>query len=153
MYGYVADPNTWIDPFGLLTEEQAAGLKNIDLGNWGERVISQFLKKNGFNILGSIQNASNHGFDLVVINNQTGRLTIIEVKTSRAGWGNKANMQTWVQKTWNTIMRNTNGHWKNIPAYQQKLIDMIGDALKDGTLDYKLARLNLSKRSIEIRCK
>ena len=60
---------TWIDPHGL------------SCGRLGERIAKKFLKTKGFKILGSVQNKSGHGIDLVARDSK-GVLHFFEVKTS-----------------------------------------------------------------------
>ena len=55
------------------------------MGKWGEKVAAKYLKKEGHTILGSIQNASGHGFDLVT-KTADGYINVIEVKTSGNKW-------------------------------------------------------------------
>ena len=60
-------------------------------------VAAKYLKKEGHTILGSIQNASGHGFDLVT-KTADGYINVIEVKTSGNKWRSKSNMGGWTRK-------------------------------------------------------
>lgn len=73
------------------------------MGLWQE-----YLRKQGHKILGSIQNASGHGFDIVT-KTADGNINIIEVKTSQKRWRGKSNMSRWTDNNISTISRNTNG--------------------------------------------
>ncbi|NLR66080.1 hypothetical protein HGH92_17365 [Chitinophaga varians] len=141
-YSYIRDPNLWIDPFGL----------NGTLGAWGEKVASKYLEKEGHTILGSVQNASGHGFDLVT-KAPNGKINVIEVKASQSSWRSKSNMSTWTNRNINKIMGNTNGHWGSKPAYQNRLMRMIDQAKRAGQLENKLVQINVDQRSIRIKCK
>jgi RHS repeat-associated protein len=69
LYGYVPDPLAWIDPLGL------------NCGRKGERIARRYLEGEGFNVLGSIQNRSGHGIDIVA-RDGVGALWFFEVKTT-----------------------------------------------------------------------
>ena len=148
LYGYVCDPNSWVDELGLAT--QMVG--GMPMGDWGEKVASKYLKKQGHTILGSIQNASGHGFDLVT-KTADGNINIIEVKTSQSHWRSKSKMSTWTNNNISKISRNTNGKWSNMPDYQRNLLRTIRDAQTNGKLNNKLLQINIDKRSIRLRCK
>ncbi|MBU2998082.1 RHS domain-containing protein [Cellulophaga baltica] len=141
MYSYVNDSNNWIDPLGLM-----------GIGAWGEKVASKYLANNGHTILGSVQNASGHGFDLVT-KTLNGDINIIEVKTSKSNWRSKSNMSKWTNNNIGKISGNTNGRWKNMPDYQKNLMSMIDDAKQNGKLKNKLLQINIDKRKIRLKCK
>jgi len=69
-YAYVPDPLRWIDPLGL------------NCGRRGERIARNYLEKRGYKILGSVQNRSGHGLDIVV-RNARGIVRVVEVKTTQ----------------------------------------------------------------------
>lgn len=69
LYAYVDDPLLWIDPFGL------------NCGRRGERIARAYLEKRGFQVMGSVQNRSKHGIDLVA-RDAAGKLWFFEVKTT-----------------------------------------------------------------------
>ncbi|TBO45257.1 RHS repeat-associated core domain-containing protein [Pedobacter kyonggii] len=78
LYGYVSDVNSWIDVWGLKSIQQS-------LGNWGEKQVKDALMNSGkYQDVISVQNASNHGIDLVGIRND-GKYDIFEVKTNISG--------------------------------------------------------------------
>jgi RHS repeat-associated protein len=142
LYGYVHDPNAWVDELGLAGE----------LGAWGEKVAAKYLQKQGHVILGSVQNASGHGFDLVT-KTKDGNIHVIEVKSSQNNWRSKANMPTWTNNNITKITGNTNGHWGSKPLYQDTLMDTIQDAKANGKLQNKLLQINVNQRSIRLQCK
>ena len=148
LYGYVCDPNSWVDELGLAT--QMVG--DMPMGDWGEKVASKYLNKQGHTILGSIQNASGHGFDLIT-RTADGNINIIEVKTSQSHWRSKSKMSTWTSNNISKISRNTNGKWSNMPDYQRNLLRTIRDAQTNGMLNNKLLQINIDKRSIRLQCK
>ena len=141
VYAYVHDSNSFIDPFGL-----------SGIGAWGEKVASKYLSNNGHQILGSVQNASGHGFDLVT-KTANGDINIIEVKTSQSKWRSKSNMSKWTDNNIGKISGNTNGRWKNMPDYQKNLMDTIEKAKGKGKLNNKLLQINIDKRKIRLKCK
>ncbi|WP_062058241.1 RHS repeat-associated core domain-containing protein [Aquimarina longa] len=141
MYAYVHDSTTWVDPFGL-----------TGIGAWGEKVAANYLSKQGHQILGSVQNASGHGFDLVT-KSANGDINIIEVKTSQSKWRSKSNMSRWTNNNIRKISGNTNGRWKNMPNYQKNLMDTIDKANAKGKLKNKLLQINIDQRSIRLKCK
>ncbi|MEK4425961.1 RHS repeat domain-containing protein [Solibacillus sp. FSL K6-1523] len=153
LYGYVHDPNGWVDIFGLFTAGQVKNFSNKGLGDWGEKIASKYLNSNGFEVLGSVQTKSNQGFDLVAIDRSTSEINVIEVKTSRRGFGSKSRMPTWTRNNIRTITRNVNGHWGNMPSYQKELMGMIRNAQNNGTIKNKLVQINVDKRRINIKCK
>ena len=71
-YLYGAGPNniSWIDPLGL------------SCGRQGERIARNYLESQGFHIIGSLQNRSGHGIDLIA-RDANGLLHFFEVKTTR----------------------------------------------------------------------
>ncbi|RRJ54792.1 RHS repeat protein [Paenibacillus oralis] len=140
LYGYVVDPLTWIDELGL----------NTRLGDWGEKVAAKWLSKKGYKVLGSIQNASNHGFDLIAKEIKTQLITVVEVKTGTKTWIDKKNMAQWTRQNINKIINNTNGRWLNKLDYQEKLLDILDDAQTNGNLKNKVLQINVKKRGI--RC-
>jgi RHS repeat-associated protein len=142
LYGYVEDVNTWVDCFGL----------NGVLGAWGEKVAAKYLSSNDHQILGSVQNASGQGFDLVT-KTKDGNINIIEVKTSQSNWRSKSNMSKWTDNNIGKISGNTNGRWGNMPDYQKNLMDTIEKAKSKGKLNNKLLQINVDKRSIKLKCK
>jgi RHS repeat-associated protein len=147
-YGYSTDVNKEINIFGLTT--YMVGDK--PMGAWGERVAARYLKSQGHSVLGSVQNASGHGFDLVT-KTSDGNIHVIEVKTSGLNLAGKPNMSTWVNNNINKISGNTNGRWGNMPNYQTDLIDIISDAKANGKLKNKLVQINVNRRSIKMTCK
>ncbi|WP_282957617.1 RHS repeat domain-containing protein [Lysinibacillus mangiferihumi] len=153
LYGYVNDPNIQLDPLGLFTSGQVMNFGNKDLGDWGEKIASKHLKRNGFKVLGSVQNISNQGFDFIAIDQAAGELNVIEVKTSRKGFRSKSRMPAWTRNNIDTITGNTNGHWGNMQKYQNDLMRQIRNAQIQGTLKNKLVQINVDKRRIKIKCK
>eukprot|EP01090_Pellita_catalonica_P009829 TRINITY_DN209_c0_g2_i1.p1 TRINITY_DN209_c0_g2~~TRINITY_DN209_c0_g2_i1.p1 ORF type:complete len:1124 (+),score=185.96 TRINITY_DN209_c0_g2_i1:4478-7849(+) len=148
LYAYTHDSNMWIDPLGLAVQ-MVDGMK---MGDWGEKVASKYLAKNGHSILGSVQNASGHGFDLVT-KTAKGDINIIEVKTSQSKWRSKRNMPKWTNNNIGKIQGNTNGFWGNKPKYQDDLMRTIRDAKSKGKLRNKLFQINIDKRSVKLKCK
>lgn len=142
LYSYVHDPNAWVDEYGLAGE----------LGAWGEKVAAKYLQKQGHTILGSVQNGSGHGFDLVT-KTRDGNIHVIEVKSSQNHWRSKANMPTWTNNNITKISRNTNGHWGAKPAYQNNLMRTIRNAKANGKLQNKLLQINVNARGIRLQCK
>ena len=147
-YAYVTDSNTSYDPFGLKTHM----VGDMPMGDWGEKIASRYLKKQGHTILGSVQNASGHGYDLVT-KTKGGVINVIEVKTSGKSWRSKANMPKWTDNNINKITGNTNGRWGNMPDYQKDLMDTIEKAKAKGKLNNKLVQINVDQRGIRIKCK
>lgn len=119
----------------------------------GGKVATKYLSsQEGHKILGSIQNASGHGFDLVT-KSPNGDINIIEVKTSQKNWRSKSNMPRWTNNNINKIGNNTNGRWGSMPNYQRDLLDTINDAKLNGKLNNKLLQINIDKRQIRLKCK
>ena len=148
LYAFVSDSNLGVDVLGLTT--QMVG--DMPMGKWGEKVAAKYLKKEGHTILGSIQNASGHGFDLVT-KTADGYINVIEVKTSGNKWRNKSNMGGWTRKNIEKITGNTNGMWASKPKYQDNLLTIIRKAQDNRKLNNKLLQINIEKRSIRLRCK
>jgi RHS repeat-associated protein len=74
LYSYVADPNYYIDIFGL----------NTGIGNIGEAHVHSALQSSGnYSDFAAIQNNSGHGVDLMAKNATTGEWESIEVKTTQ----------------------------------------------------------------------
>ena len=148
LYAFVSDSNLGVDVLGLTT--QMVG--DMPMGKWGEKVAAKYLKKEGHTILGSIQNASGHGFDLVT-KTADGYINVIEVKTSGNKWRSKSNMGGWTRKNIEKITGNTNGMWASKPKYQDNLLTIIRKAQDNRKLNNKLFQINIEKRSIRLRCK
>ncbi|PST83727.1 type IV secretion protein Rhs, partial [Pedobacter yulinensis] len=142
LYSYVADPNSWTDVFGLAGE----------LGAWGEKVAAKYLRQQGHQILGSVQNASGHGFDLIT-KTANGDIHVIEVKTSQSHWRSKSNMSNWTNRNIRKISANRNGRWGNKPQYQTDLMRTLSNAQANAKLKNKLLQINIDKRSIRLICK
>ncbi|MEP0212322.1 MAG: RHS repeat-associated core domain-containing protein [Cellulophaga sp.] len=147
-YAYVSDSNSWVDPLGLVTQM----VDGVKMGDWGEKVASKYLSKNGHQVLGSVQNASGHGFDLIT-KTSDGNINVIEVKTSKSNWRSKSNMSGWTDNNIRKISGNTNGRWANKPKYQDNLMRTIRDAKSKGKLNNKLLQINIDERSIKLKCK
>ena len=147
-YGYSFDANKEVDVFGLATHM----VGDKPMGAWGERVAARHLTSQGHVVLGSVQNASGHGFDLVT-KTADGNIHVIEVKTSGSNPAGKPNMSTWVNNNIRKISGNTNGRWSSMPKYQTDLMDIISDAKANGKLKNKLIQINIKKRSIKMICK
>ncbi|CAL1520126.1 RHS repeat-associated core domain-containing protein [Chitinophaga sp. MM2321] len=143
LYSYVHDTASWIDPLGL----------DSVLGAWGEKVAAKYLSANGHNVLGSIQNSSGQGFDLVTKEIKTGDIHVVEVKASHTRWRSKARMPGWTNRNIAKIGGNTNGMWGSMPTYQDDLLDIITKAKAKGKLKNTLAQINVQERSIRIKCK
>ena len=148
LYAFVSDSNLGVDVLGLTT--QMVG--DMPMGKWGEKVAAKYLKKKGHTILGSIQNASGHSFDLVT-KTADGYINVIEVKTSGNKWRSKSNMGGWTRKNIEKITGNTNGMWASKPKYQDNLLTIIKKAQDNRKLNNKLFQINIEKRSIRLRCK
>jgi RHS repeat-associated protein len=71
---YVQDPSVWLDPLGLL-------LSNREIGEIGERAAKRRLRRQGHSILGSVENTSGHGVD-IVSRNPNGDIEVHEVKAN-----------------------------------------------------------------------
>ncbi|MCA9621836.1 MAG: YraN family protein, partial [Myxococcales bacterium] len=63
-----------VDPFGLACPNKQKGIT-------AERYARRYLKSLGYKILGSIENTSGHGIDLVV-RDRSGKLVFVEVKAN-----------------------------------------------------------------------
>jgi RHS repeat-associated protein len=143
LYGYVSDTAFWIDPLGL----------NGTLGAWGEKVAAKYLSGRGHQILGSIQNSSGQGFDLVTREIATGDIHVVEVKASDNRWRSKSKMPQWTNQNITKIAGNTNGMWGSMPRYQRNLLRTIDNAKINGKLKNTLLQINVSKRGIRVKCK
>jgi len=74
LYGYVGDPNSWLDQYGL----------NTSLGNIGESEIVNRLNNCGrYSEVVQIQNNSGHGVDILSKNKYTGEWSAYEIKTTK----------------------------------------------------------------------
>lgn len=81
VFQYAPNPIGWIDPWGL------AKTRNQRLGDFGESATKQNLESSGnYKSVFPVQNASNHGIDLVG-ERHDGKFDIFEVKTTT---GNEA---------------------------------------------------------------
>lgn len=76
LYGYVNDPNAWVDPLGL-------DLSNKEMGNAAERAAKRKLREGPpkRSVIGSIENTSGHGVD-VVTRDAAGNVEVHEVKAN-----------------------------------------------------------------------
>jgi RHS repeat-associated protein len=74
LFGYEANPTGWVDPYGLENT-------NKTQGDAGEADAGFTLQEEGFTVLGSMQNSSGHGVDLVVVG-PNGEVQVMEVKTN-----------------------------------------------------------------------
>ncbi|QNK64796.1 DUF4280 domain-containing protein [Pedobacter sp. PAMC26386] len=97
-------------------KEAMAMQKGESLGNFGERVIKEKLKKDGYDTFYEVQNKSGNGVDIVAKNSETGAMKKIEVKSTQQ------------EKLW------ANG--------QKKEISLKGDQKKMGGEEYTKDRLN-----------
>jgi Holliday junction resolvase-like predicted endonuclease len=79
LLGWDGSPTDDVDPLGLACSTKKTG-------NEGERLARRYLEGQGYDVLGSIQNRSGHGIDLVA-RDQNGNLMFFEVKT---GAGDRA---------------------------------------------------------------
>ncbi len=73
-YGYVDDVLVAFDPFGLVGE-------NKQMGDAAEKQAKKDLEKEGYEVLGSMENNSGHGVD-VVVRNPEGKIEVVEVKAN-----------------------------------------------------------------------
>ena len=58
-----------------------------------EKQAGKYFRRKGFDVVGSIRNASGHGIDMVLRNRTTGEIFIAEVKARTRGWGGLSNLQ------------------------------------------------------------
>ncbi|MBI4955278.1 MAG: RHS repeat protein [Myxococcales bacterium] len=72
LLGFDGDPLSRADPFGL----------NTALGDQGEALAKQHLSDQGYRIVGSMQNKSGHGVDIVIQDKGTGEVKVVEVKVN-----------------------------------------------------------------------
>ena len=58
-----------------------------------EKQAGKYFKRKGFDVVGSIRNASGHGIDMVLRNRKTGQIFIAEVKARTRSWGALSTLQ------------------------------------------------------------
>ena len=73
-YAYPSDVLRGLDPYGLVGE-------NKTIGDIAEKQAKKDLKKQGYEVLGPMENKSGHGIDLVV-KNPDGDIEVVEVKAN-----------------------------------------------------------------------
>ncbi len=79
--------NTIADDLGVfknLTQRQIDNLTKAELGDLGEQVAKQILDKYGYKNFLAVQNASNHGID-IVCEMGNGQWAVFEVKATNGG--------------------------------------------------------------------
>ena len=95
----------------------STGRKGRKLGDRGEAVARGYYKSKGHKILGSVQNRSGHGIDLVTRNPQ-GKLHFVEVKITRGRHAPSLSRQqkrdpySYVESRLNRAIRGK-GHWRD----------------------------------------
>jgi RHS repeat-associated protein len=145
-YSYPADPINWFDPLGL------------SCGRQGERIARKYLRKLGFDILGSIQNKSGHGIDLVA-RDRAGNLWFFEVKTTegtvvpRLSPAQAHGASFFVPSRLGRAQGGT-GHWANVhdPATAARATSHISEiAGSGGTVRGEVIEVNIGNRQITRR--
>ena len=58
-----------------------------------EKQAGKYFRRKGFDVVGSIRNASGHGIDMVLRNRKTGQIFIAEVKARTSSWGGLSKLQ------------------------------------------------------------
>jgi Holliday junction resolvase-like predicted endonuclease len=100
-----------------------------------EKQAGKYFRRKGFDVVGSIRNASGHGIDMVLRNRKTGQIFIAEVKSRTRGWGGLSNLQ---RKGAEANARRIldalgNGHWA--PHNQLPGSGTVADVLRDAISD------------------
>jgi RHS repeat-associated protein len=141
LYQYSPDTLLWIDPLGL------------NCGRRGERIAREYLKKQGYEVLGSIQNKSGHGIDLVTRNTK-GELVFFEIKSTL---GNVAPSLSQAQRlgaqsfVWSRLQRAVGWNATFDPNTNRKAADLIREIIGNGgpsTIQGHVIKIIEGKRSI-----
>ncbi|MNZ43860.1 putative deoxyribonuclease RhsC [compost metagenome] len=96
LYGYVHDPNAWIDPLGLVS-------LNTLKGDAAELAYENMLKNNGFNVFMAIKNKSNHGTDIIAQHMATNKIFIFEVKANTSRMSKKQKGTSYIKDIFTEI--------------------------------------------------
>jgi RHS repeat-associated protein len=118
IYGYVHDPNNWIDVLGL-------DCKQKKIGDWGEKWTKGQLENSGkYKKIIPVQNGSNYGIDLVGVRHD-GKFDFFEVKTNTTGKvspisGKQSNSSDFIKDILGT-KKAQKGGWGVSPAEAQKM--------------------------------
>ncbi|WP_459213685.1 RHS repeat-associated core domain-containing protein [Paenibacillus ehimensis] len=124
LYGYVHDPNTWVDVFGLVST-------NTLKGDAAELAYENVLKKYGYNIFMTIKNNSNHGTDIIAQHPHTKKILIFEVKANSSRLSKKQKGQNYIKEIFNEIMRRGKLRGQPVDAKMQNLVVDIAKSIKD----------------------
>jgi hypothetical protein len=100
-----------------------------------EKQAGRYFKRKGFDVVGSIRNASGHGIDMVLRNRKTGQIFIAEVKARTRGWGGLSKLQRGgPQANVDRILKELGkGHWA--PRNQLPGTGAVAEVLRDAIRD------------------
>jgi RHS repeat-associated protein len=126
LYGYVGDPLCEFDPYGL----------NKALGDFGERVARRHAQGMGHTIVGSVQNTSGHGIDLVT-RDPSGTLHFWEVKVNSARMSRaQSGGATFIRSRLARALNWKSTHHPRLAAQARELLREIGGTNISGTVLY-----------------
>lgn len=139
-YGYPADPTLESDPLGL----------NKALGDIGERFIADLLARRGHQIIGSMQNGSGQGVDLVTQHLGTSLLSVYEIKvnSSRLTPAQRLGAEAFVRSRAAAAIAGftqQQGHWRNAtPATVALATRLLNYANKFGSISGAVIRVSIA---------
>ncbi|MBN8614635.1 MAG: hypothetical protein J0L92_28810 [Deltaproteobacteria bacterium] len=127
-FAYVADPIWWIDPLGL----------NTTLGDFGERIARRYAEGLNHTIVGSLQNSSGHGIDLIT-RDSSGTLHFWEVKVNTARLSPDQRSGAAFIRDRLEQARDGLGHWAHTPnprasALADSLLTELGSGAPQGSV-------------------
>jgi RHS repeat-associated protein len=139
-YAYVDDVLVAFDPFGLVSD-------NKKMGDAAEAAARDELAAEGKEVLGSMENNSGHGVDLVVRDKQTGKLEVVEVKANGSPLNpdQKKGADWFAQNRAERCMQGE-GAWKSPKGDSKKLANEILDEIaENGEIKGTIRRYDVTK--------
>ncbi|MCX7399482.1 MAG: hypothetical protein NT138_17590 [Planctomycetales bacterium] len=124
-----------------------------------EKQAGKHFKRKGFDVVGSIRNASGHGIDMVLRNRKTGQIFIAEVKARTRSWGALSKLQRQgsaanagrILKELFDARQSGRGHWAphNLSPGTTVVESVLREAITDGNFGGGfIVRINEGLRGI-----
>jgi RHS repeat-associated protein len=141
IYAYAPSTTGWIDPYGL----------DKETGDIGEAIAAEYLSSElGKTVLGSVQNKSGHGLDIVTYDVRTGLIEVHEVKANKARMSKdqKEGADAFTRSRIKRALKGE-GHWsdKNVTRRTRFLANVVNKAIQDqGVITGLKIRVKVDKK-------
>lgn len=133
-------PNLYIGATAPFSEFDRYGLDTA-LGKAGEASAERWLKRNGYKPLGSVQNKSGHGIDLVAVRQSDNALVVVEVKVNSSRLSRS--QAKGPAKFGDSRASRALNKWNDVDAKTRRLAKRVRKAVKNKTVQGLLIHVSI----------